>query len=205
MADRFYAYSEYGFYQTAMVSGTIAAALAADAVVFFFRWGASDGNAIVSYIKLSFQALTAFTAATLTDFGFDGYFARGFTASHTGGTAATLTGDSFKVRTAGMASTKLTDMRIASTAALGAGTLTAAGNAFVNSLGDTQMVNPAAATEEQRVNDPTLEYAPDLGAGEHPLFLTKDEGFVLRNRAVWPVAGTGVIAVQVRWREVSIA
>ena len=53
------------------------------------------------------------------------------------------------------------------------------------------------------VNDPTLLFEPDIASGEHPLVLGQNEGFVLRNRAVWPAAGTGIIQVEVSWAEVT--
>lgn len=195
-------HSVYGFYQASMTSGVLAAALAANAVLFSFRWSDATRLAVLYYLKVSFQPLTLFTAASLADFGFDGYFGRSFSANHTGGTAATLTGNSFKARTS-MGTTLLADMRISSTAALAGGTVTVDGNAFIASIGDQQWVNPAAATEEQNVNDPTLEYKPDVASGEHPLVFAQNEGFVVRNRGVWPAAGTGIIQVTSRWAEVA--
>lgn len=195
-------YGAFGFYQAAMTSGTVAAALAASAVVFAFRWSDATRLAVLTYFKLSFQTLTPLTANTLTDFGFDAYVGRAYTASHTGQTAATLTGNSFKTRTS-MGTTLLGDLRISNTGALGGGTITLDGNAFAASLGDTQWVNPAAATEEQNVNDPTLEYKPDIASGEAPLVFAQNEGFVIRNRTVWPAAGTGIIQVTARWAEVA--
>jgi hypothetical protein len=195
-------YASFGHYQAAMTSGTIAAALAASAVVFSFRWGDSARLAVVTYISLKFQTLTLFTAAQLVDFGFDAYAARSFTASPTNQTAATLTGNSFKCRTS-MGTTLLTDMRISATGAITGQTLTADGNAFAASLGDAQRVNPAAATEEQIVSPPHFEWCPQAGNGEHPLVLAQNEGFVIRNRTVWPAAGTGIVQAQVRWSEVS--
>lgn len=194
--------SALGHYQFASVTGTMAAALAAGGIFYAFRWGNAAGKLAVVYsIEASFQALTLFTAATLTDFGFDAFVGRSYTANHTGGTAVTLTGNNLKCRT-NMGTTLLTDMRIATTAALGGGTITVDANAFANSIGDPQRVNPAAATEEQRVNDPTLKWEPDIASGHSPLVLAQDEGFVLRNRAVWPAAGTGIFRVAVRWAEV---
>ena len=195
-------YSSFGHYHLAMVSGTVAAALAANAVIFSFRWSDATRLAVVWAIRVRFQALTLFTAATLTDFGFDAFTGRTFTAAHTGGTAATITGNSMKLR-ASMGTTLVNDIRISSTAALGGGTITADGNAFAMSIGDTQRVNPAAATEEQSVNNPTLEWRPDVAAGAAPLILVQNEGFVVRNRAAWPLAGTGAFTVEVAWAEVS--
>ena len=195
-------YATFGHYRLAKVTGTMAVALAANAVVFSFRWSDATRLAVLYKLRVSFQALAVFTAATTTDFGFDAYFGRSFTASHTGGTAVTLTGDALKTRTS-MASTLATDIRISSTAALAGGTITVASDAFANSIGDPQRVNPAAATEEQRVNDPTLLYQPDVASGEHPLVFAANEGFVVRNRGVWPAAGTGVFAIECCWAEVS--
>lgn len=203
VAPRPLGYSTFGHYHLAMTSGTIAAALAANAVVFSFRWGDSTRLAVVTRLFLRFQALTLFTPATLVDFGFDAYVGRSFSASHTGGTAAVITGDSMKKRQSTMGTTLLTDARISSTAALAGGTVTADGNAFAASLGDPQRVNPAAATEEQRVNDPTLDWTAQVDIGEHPLVLKQNEGILLRNRAVWPAAGTGIVQVEIRWAEVA--
>jgi hypothetical protein len=196
-------YGALGYYQVSMTSGILAAALGANTEVFQFRWTDATRIAVVQYIALYFQPLTLFTAATLTDFGFDAYAARAWTAVGTGGTAATLTGNSFKTRTS-MGTTLVNDIRISSTAALGAGTKTFDANAFASSIGKFQRVNPAAATEETYVNQPHLIWNPAVDNGEAPLVLTgtgSGEGFSLRNRGVWPAAGTGEIAVNVRWGE----
>jgi hypothetical protein len=193
--------SALGHYHFASVTGTMAAALAAGGIFFAFRWGDASRLAVVYKIQVGFQALTAFTAATLVDFGFDAHLGRTYTASHTGGTAVTLTGNNLKTRTS-MGSTLATDIRIATTAALGGGTITLDANPFANSIGDPQRVNPAAATEEQRVNDPTLEWSPDVASGQAPIVLAQNEGIVLRNRAVWPAAGTGVFRCVFAWAEV---
>jgi hypothetical protein len=196
-------YGALGFYQAAMNSGTLAAALAANTELFQFRWTDATRFAVVHYISLTFQPLTLFTAATLTDFGFDAFVARAWSAVGTGGTAATLTGNSFKTRT-GMGTTLLNDMRISTTAALGAGTKSIDANPFAASVGKFQRVNPAAGTEETYVNIPTLTWAPQVSNGEAPLVLAgtgNGEGFILRNRGVWPAAGTGEICVNVRWGE----
>lgn len=191
-----------GHYQASMVSGTLAAALAASAVLFSFRWSDATRLAVIQRIRARFMPLTPFTAATLTDFGFDAFVGRSFSAAHTGGTAATLTGNSFKMRTS-MGTTLLNDMRMASTAALGGGTITVDGNAFASSIGRPQRTNPAAATEETIQPIPVLEWDVDMAHGEHPIVLAASEGFVIRNRTVWPVAGTGILQVECKWAEVA--
>ena len=190
-----------GAYQLAMTSGTLAAALAAGGQVFSLRWGDATRLMVLLNLSLRFQPLTPRTAGTLTDFGFDAFVARAFTASASGGTAATLTGNSMKTRTT-QGTTLLADARISSTAALTAGTQTLDGNAFAATIGVPQRVNPAAATEEIISPIPFLEYAPKVEAGEHPLVFAQNEGFVIRNRTVWPAAGTGIVTVNCRWAEV---
>lgn len=190
-----------GHYRIAKATGTMAAALAASAQVFTWRWLHATYLCIPLGIKVQFQALTPFTAGTLTDFGFDLFKATAVSAG-AGGTDIFASAAS-KMRTS-MAASQMTtgQARIATTAALTALT-TLDAHAIAASVGDTQRVNPAAGTEEARVNDPTLLYAPDIASGEHPLVLAQNEGFVIANRTVWPAAGTGIFLVEVSWAEVT--
>jgi hypothetical protein len=187
-----------GHFRMAVTSGTIAAALAASAQLFTFRWTHATNLCVIHRVTARFQPLTLFTAATLTDFGFD--LKKATSVSAGGGGTAVLPS---KMRST-MASSLLAsgDARIATTAALTALT-TLDTNAIAASVGDTQRVNPAAATEEQNVNNPTLDYWPDVASGEHPLVLSQNEGFVIANRTVWPAAGTGIIQVEMAWAEVT--
>lgn len=187
-----------GFYQVAMTSGTLAAALAASAVLFTFRWGDATNLAVVTSIKATFKPLTPFTAATLTDFGFDAFVGRTYSASYTGGTQATLTGNSMKTRTS-MGTALVTDVRMATTTGLTVGTITLDGNAFASSIGYPQRVNPVAATEEILPAIPVINWSADTANGGHPLVFAQNEGFVIRNRTVWPAAGTGILQAEVRW------
>jgi len=195
-------YGSLGSYGMSAQTGTLAAALAASAVVFSARWSDATRFAIVHRMRWRFLPLTPFTAATLTDHtSFDAFQATGFTASHTGGTAITLAGNNLKRRMS-MSSTLFTDLRIATTAALGGGTLTLLTQAFAQSIRKGNRVNPAAATEE--VIQPTTdgaEWSPDVCNGEHPIVLAQDNGIIVRNRTVWPAAGTGILVVQMDWTE----
>lgn len=191
-----------GSYRIAATTGTLAAALGAGGQLFYLRWTNAANLFVLHKFVARFQALTVFTAATLTDFGFDLFKATSVSAGG-GGTDLGAVAKP-KMRTSMGAS--LLDaaglMRISTTAALTA--LTTVGAApIAASLGDSQRVNPAAATEEQRVNDPTLSYIADLASGEYPLVLAENEGLVLRNRTVWPAAGTGIVQVEMAWSEVS--
>lgn len=191
-----------GAYRIAATSGTVAAALAALGQVFYVRWTDATRYFVLHRFKASFQALTPFTAATLTDFGFDLIKA---TAVSAGGGGTDL-GALVKTKMRSTMGASLLDsaglMRISTTAALTAIT-TVDATSIAQSLGDPQRVNPAAGTEEQRVNDPTLLYQCDMAGGEYPLVLAQNEGLVLRNRAVWPAAGTGIFQIEMSWSEVS--
>lgn len=197
-------YGALGHYRFSVVTGTLAAALAANAVVFSARWTDATRFAILTKLKTRFLPLTPFTAATLTDHtSFDALVARSFTASHTGGLALTLTGNALKTRV-NMGSTLFGDLRISTTAALGGGTLTLDPHPFAQSIRKGNRVNPAAATEE--VIQPTtdgMDLDFDMAAGDHPIMLGQNEGVVIRNRTVWPAAGTGILLVSMGWAEVT--
>ena len=192
-----------GHYRYAGVTGTLAAALAAAGQLFYVRWTDATRFFVLHKFKAEFQGLTPFTAATLTDFGFDLFKATAVSAGGGGTDVGALV--KTRMRTSGMGASLLDTaglVRISTTAALTAIT-TLDATAIAMSVGDAQRVNPAAATEEVRVNEPTLTYACDMAAGEHPLVLAQNEGLVLRNRAVWPAAGTGIVKVEMVWSEVS--
>ena len=41
----------------------------------------------------------------------------------------------------------------------------------------------------------------DASGGDHPIVLVQNEGLVIRNRTVWPAAGTGILLVELGWSE----
>jgi hypothetical protein len=191
-----------GHYRVAATTGALPAALAANAQLFFLRWLNASNFCVITYFRAQFQTLTLFTAGN-TDFGFNLHRVTGVTAPAASGTDL---GALVKTRMRTGMPASIMDvagtMRISTTAALTAvGTLDAL--PIAQSLGDTQSVNPAAGTEEQRVNDPTLIFAPNMARGEHPLVLSLNEGLVLSNRTLWPAAGTGIVQIELAWAEVS--
>lgn len=193
-----------GHYRIASVTGTLAAALGASAVVYSFRWGDATRLCVLLKLRTRFLPLTPFTAATLTDHtSFDAYQARSFSASHTGGTVLTPTGNNAKVRTS-MGTSLVTDIRQSTTGALAGGTLTLDAFPFAQSVRKGNRVNPAAATEEtiQPATD-GMDLDFDMGGGDYPLVFAQNEGFVIRNRTVWPAAGTGVLSTNITWAEVT--
>jgi hypothetical protein len=189
-----------GAYRISVTTGTLAAALAANAQVFQFKWTDATKLAVIQSVRTRFQPLTPFTAATLTDHtSFDAVIVRSYSGGG-GGTTLTLTGNNAKMRTS--MATSLATINVAQTAALTAAT-TLDAHPFCQSIRKGNRVNPAAATEEtiQPTTD-GLNCSWSAADGDYPLILAQNEGFVIRNRTVWPAAGTGIVLVEVHWLEV---
>lgn len=194
-------YTSFGHYRISTVTGTLAAALAANAQVWQFKWTSATQVAVIYKLRTRFMPLTPFTAATLTDHtSFDAFFARSYAAGG-GGTTLTLTGNNAKNRTS--MGSSLAQINVSTTAALTAAT-TLDAHPFAQSIRKGNRVNPAAATEEVIVPQMDgLEYFPDIGSGEHPIVLAQNEGIVVRNRTVWPAAGTGILMIECVWAEMA--
>lgn len=195
----------FGHYRYASKSGTIGAALAAGGLVFAFRYGSATSVAVVTSLKVRCQGNVAFTAAA-ANLSLAAYIGRSYTASHTGGTAATSTGNNLKLRSS-FATSQINasgDIRIATTAALGGGTITLDTQSFAyGGPGRPNIVNAAAATE-YLLSTPEfgrIDYQAAVGSGEHPIVLAQNEGIVIRNEVVWPAAGTAEVSVEIQWAE----
>jgi hypothetical protein len=186
-----------GHYRVAAVTGTIAATLAASAQLFQFKWTDATRLAVITYLQWKFKTLTVFTSATLTDFGVDMFKVTSYAA---GGGGTTL-GAPSKMRT-NMGASLVGGINIATTGLLTAAT-TLDAVAIAQSIGHPNRRTPATAIEEPLDQVPLGLFNPDAGHGEHPLVLAQNEGFVLRNRVIWPAAGTGVLQVEMAWAEVA--
>lgn len=180
-----------GSYTKTLVSGTMAAGLAADAPIFSFRY-TGTGTAVVKRIAISAaDSGTAFTAG----FGyFNLFFARGFTASDTGGTAGTLTGNNGKLRTS-FGTTAVGDMRIGSTGTLTAGTRT------LDSSPIASLVEGFIATAGTGITVGYENLWNAQNAGDYPIVLANNEGLVIQANV--PATGTWQFAVQIEWDEYS--
>jgi hypothetical protein len=183
-----------GAYRAALVSGTMAAGLAATSEVFQFRWTSATLNCAVRSVKLSATvAGTAFAAGAPF---FRMTMARTWTGVGSGGTAATLTTNNGKSRT-DFATTSVNDIRIASTAALTAGTKTLDATDCAAIVG----VSGTATTGQIVPAGTDLYYRK--ASDEYPIFLESNEGFVIR--ATVPATGTWSFAVSVEWSEFLLA
>lgn len=189
-----------GHYRLSMASGTVAAALAANAELFQFRWTDATRLCVIHKVLLSAGANVAATAAGLVTLELA--VARGWTIAGTGGATATITGNNQKTRTS-MGTTLLGEARCATTAALGAGTKTldtqGIGNVMVG-------IGTGAITVSPTLNliEKTDMVEIDDGASMHPVILAQNEGLVLKNGATaWPATMTWGFAVTVVWAEVA--
>lgn len=185
-------YGSLGTYRKSLVSGTMAAGLAANAEVFQFRW--SDATRLCAIRKVVIDGLSGSATAFTAGFGrIHMTTARAWTVSGSGGNAGILTTNEGKMRTS-MGTTLLGDVRIASTAALGAGTKTL----DTDSVG--QYTFSVGTVVSATYLNQTVLFGEDPGA-EHPLILAQNEGFALR--ATLPATGTWQFGVTVTWSEIT--
>lgn len=195
-----------GAYRVAAVTGTIAAGLGAGSAtvghMFALRNSHASNLMVINYIRARFQTLTAFTAATVTDFGFDLFRCTANSVNYTTNKANPTPS---KLRTSfGTSGVAATDLAIATTVGMTGQTSTQDTSAIGMSIGDPNIVNAAAATEYANQGlPPELLYLPNVAHGEYPLVLANNEGIVIRNRAAWAAAGTGLLVVECGWSEVT--
>lgn len=185
-----------GAYSLGVVSGTMAAGLAANSEIFQFRWIHATRLCLVRRVAVSGGGIAAFAAG----FGkFELMAARAWTADGTGGTAVVFsTAETNKKRfDFPLASLSDTGVRIASTAALGAGTKTLQTNPLaIHTFGVT-------ATAGATLGAPGADLWKRDTADEYPILLEQDQGFIIRTTV--PATGTWTFGVQVEWAEIDPA
>lgn len=180
-----------GAYRKSLLSGTMAAGLAANAEVFQFWW--SDATRLCAVQRVFLDGLSGSATAFTAGFGkIDMVPARSWTADGSGGTAGVISGNNGKLRTS-FGATLLGSVRISSTAALTAGTKTL----DTNPIGQFSMTFGTAVSAQYAGQTIMFEAWDNM----HPLILGANEGFVLR--ATVPATGTWQFGVTVHWTEVT--
>jgi hypothetical protein len=163
--------------------------VAANAPVFSLRNAAGNGELVlVRHIGLGFLTTTAFTTAQIVDYGL--FFARPFTASDSGGTAISIAGNNTKVRTS-LAAPNSMDARIATTAALTAGTRTLDTNALAQ-------IGAWSGGAGQGVV-PLQNNLWDQYTGDQLIVLAPNEGLVVANLTAMGAAGVVRLYVNVEF------
>jgi len=187
---------QLGTYAASLFTGAYTVA-AANTPMFSMRFVAGSAGqaqiAMIQRIAINIVPTVAFTAAQQVSYG--AYVARSWTAVDSGGTAATLTGNNNKLRTS-MSTTQLAatgDMRISTTGTLTAGTRTLDSQAFA--VASAWVPTALVAQSIQQV----ILY--ETFAGDQPLVLANQEGFVINNLILMGAAGVLSIGVTVEWTE----
>lgn len=185
-------YGSLGSYRIAMISGTMAAGLVAASEILQMRWSHATNVALIQRVVLDglIDVTTGFTAGAASIRLFT---ARAWTADGSGGTAMNFAGNQCKLRTSMAGSTAMTG-RIASTAALTAGTKT------VDTQPLGQIVAAFPATANVTLIPPNILLGEDIGA-QHPVVLAQNEGIVVQ--ATVPATGTWQFGMTVLWTEVT--
>lgn len=182
-------YEGYGF-KIAQATAIMAAGLAAASEIYQFRWTSTATRARILGVQFSAAVdTTAFTAGAAI---FDMTVARAWTVDGSGGAAATFAGAN-QLRTSQQPS-RGAGSRIATTAALGAGTK------VLDAQPVGVLVGGAGATAGSQIVVPSDFYVDEATSYGIPLVLANQEGFVIRSSV--PVVGTWKAGVTVFWAEV---
>ena len=187
-----------GAYSLGVVSGVMAAGLAANAEIFQMRWSNATHKMLLRRLWLSVaRGGTAFTAGNCE---FNMTLARNWSADGGGGTAIVFsTANTNKKRTDFPLSLfSDTGVRQSATAALTAGTKTldtnraASISSFISSV--------ATTASEQPIVMPETHLWQRNTADEYPILFEQNEGLVVR--ATVPATGTWQWSINVEWCEI---
>lgn len=202
-------YGALGHYRAVLTTGTIAAGMSAQGEILQMRWVDATRFCIIQQVTIvEFRTIT--TAFAAGRFVFELTRSTSWSADGSGGSAVTVTDPQLQLRPPTMgASLFSTGFRIATTAALGAGTKTFDTLPMGWSPGHTgttpttsQQFIPVVASPVTGGGGPGVDlYQPDTGNGEHPIVLSQNEGVSVR--ATVPATGTWTASVLVKWAEVT--
>lgn len=191
-------YGSLGAYIYGGFTGILPAALGANSEIFQFRWSSATNFAVIRKVRISAAVTTTFFAAGVP-IQIDLIKSTAWTVAGTGGTGITVA--ALLKRRTNMGNSLMTagDMRIATTAALGAGTKTLE----TLSLSTILAAAPITASLDGGIIAPnTVLWEGEVSDGENPLILAQNEGFSIRSVAV-PATGTWQCAITVDWAEVT--
>lgn len=185
-----------GSYALSGTTGAIAAGMAANGVIFQFRWTSGAGVALIRKVSLgAASGATGFAAGTATC---GMVAARAYTTTGTtGSTSIATTGSEGKRRTSHATSAVANgDLRISATAA-------STGQTWTLDTSNLSTVGPftvGVAVQTNFIPPNTILWQPDFSA-EWPLVLAQNEGFAVR--CTVPATGVWSAVVSVEWTEVA--
>jgi hypothetical protein len=186
-------YGAFGFYRLA-TTVSLVVTQAANGTLFSFRWGDATRIAVIQFLRLELIQTAAATATIMPSYQI--FMARSFSVSDSVGTAITLTGNNMKKRTS-MGTTLVTDIRKSAVAAgLTVGSRVLDAEPILEMTTNSTITTPNATVYRKE-----LDFT---NAGDHPIVLAQNEGFIVRGpTVVFGAAGTANLAVEAAWAEVS--
>jgi hypothetical protein len=176
-----------GSYSISLATGTMAAGLAAASEVFQFLWTSTTSFAVIEEIR--FDGAGGIAAFTPGFWKMAAFIARAWTVAGTGGTAATITTNNAKFQTR-FGTTLLGEARIATTAALTAGTKTLDAQPIGSCMG--------GVTATAGFSLPQGQIYQGYGTTP-PIVLAANEGIAIQ--VTVPATGTWTGGYTIRWDE----
>lgn len=183
-------YSSVGAYQHSAVSGSIAAATAANGILYTFK-NAGTNLIILRRLSIGLQTTTAYTQGGIR---FSSYFVRtSFTQGTTNATLVTLTGNNGKKRTSMTTTTAVA--YICTTAGITGDTATGEDTVPFS----TTVLNlPASITTSPSAGLVDMNLQIDT---EYPLVFAANEGFRIKNDTAFAATGVSNLIVNVEYGE----
>jgi len=201
-------YGALGHYRALLTTGTVAAGMSAGGELVQMRWVDATRFCVIQEVSLlEFRNIT--TAFAAGPWNFTVHRSTSWSADGSGGNAVSVADPQLQVRPATMAASLFsTGFRLATTAALGAGTKTFDTIPMGGVFGNTGST-PAIAQMYIPAGSPVTGYGgpgvemlhPDIGAGEHPIVLAQNEGISIRGTV--PGTGTWIASFLVKWAELT--
>jgi hypothetical protein len=181
-----------GVYRVSVVTGVMAAGLAAGSEILQFRWADASRLCVVERVAFDGMGSIAAFAAGVAQFRMS--VARSWSASGTGGGATVFTTNNQKLRTSHATSllNSSGEIRTATTTALGVGTKTLDSGAVGQAIGGLPATAGAGLPSQSMM---------DLMSQGHPLVLAQNEGFVIT--ATVPATGTWTGGFTIHWTEMA--
>lgn len=197
-----------GHYRAVLTTGTMAAGMAANGELIQMRWVDATRVCVIQEVQvLEFRNITTAFAAGVYQFNL--IRSTAWSADGTGGGVVSVADPQLQVRAAAMGPSLFsTGFRLATTAALGAGTKTldtlSMGACFGN-VGSTPAIAeyfiPKGGGATGTGGPGVALYAPDSGNSEHPIVLVTNEGISVR--ATVPATGPWIASFLVKWCELA--
>lgn len=201
-------YGALGHYRAVLTTGTMAAGMAANGEIIQMRWVDATRFCLITDIEcLEFRNITTAFAAGLWNFNV--IRSTAWSVDGTLGGVVSVADPQLQLRAAAMgASLFSTGFRLATTAALGAGTKTfdtIPMGACYGNVGSTPAIAeyfiPKGGGVTGTGGDGVKLIKADVASGEHPIVLANNEGISIRGNV--PATGTWVATFLVKWAEVT--